>query len=130
MALLAAMGADPVQGMVAADVGQGLRDGSLDGVEMAPTFIRDNNYQLDAPYLTSFALIPKFEALAASAQAWDRLSTEERDAVSRAAAATVSRDRLHARSRRPGGPRRAVPDRSRRRATDGRGTGWLAGGRT
>ena len=36
----AAMGADPVQGLVAADVGQGLRDGSLDGVEMAPTFIR------------------------------------------------------------------------------------------
>jgi TRAP-type C4-dicarboxylate transport system substrate-binding protein len=91
MALLTAMGADPVQGMLAADVGQGLRDGSLDGVELAPTFIRDNNYQLVAPFLTSFALIPKFDALAASAQAWDRLSTEERDALSRAASATVSR---------------------------------------
>ena len=66
MALLTAMGADPVQGMVSVDVGLGLRDGSLDGVELAPTFIRANNFQLTAPYLTSFALIPKFEVLAAS----------------------------------------------------------------
>ena len=91
MALLTAMGADPVQGMIAADVGEGLRGGSLDGVELAPTFIRDNNYQLEAPFLTTFALIPKFEVLATSAQGWDRLSTEERGVVSRAAAATVSR---------------------------------------
>ena len=90
MALLTAMGADPVQGMVSVDVGLGLRDGSLDGVELAPTFIRANNFQLTAPYLTSFALIPKFEVLAASARGWDRLSGDDRELVSRVARATVS----------------------------------------
>ena len=129
MALLTAMGADPVQGMLAADVRQGLRDGSLDGVEMAPTFIRPNNFQLEAPYLTSFALLPKFEVLAASAEAWGGLSTEDRVAVSGAAAATVERIASTLELRRPGGPGRPLPDRPRRGATHDRGAGRLAGSR-
>jgi TRAP-type C4-dicarboxylate transport system substrate-binding protein len=89
MALLAALGADPVQGMTAADVRTSLRAGTLAGVEMAPVYLGQNGYNLLAPYLSSFALIPKFEVLAASWHAWRGLSPRDREAVSSAAARTV-----------------------------------------
>ena len=38
-ALLSALGARPVQGMLAAEVREGLKDGALDGVEMAPIYL-------------------------------------------------------------------------------------------
>lgn len=88
-ALLSALGADPVQGMTAAEVREALRTGTLDGAEMAPVYLGGNGYNLSAPYLSSFALIPKFEVLAASSEAWERLSVRDRDAVSSAAAETV-----------------------------------------
>ncbi len=89
MALLAAIGADPVQGMTAAEVREALQAGRLDGVEMAPVYVGPNGYNLSAPYLSSFALIPKFEVLAASTEIWTRLAVRDRDAVSKAAAETV-----------------------------------------
>lgn len=89
MALLSRLGADPVQGVSAADVRAALQVGTLDGVEIAPVYLSQNGYNLSAPYLTSFALIPKFEVLAASSAAWKKLSSDEQDAVSSAAAQTV-----------------------------------------
>ncbi len=90
MALVAALGADPVQGMTAADVRAALHDGALDGAETAPVYLSQNGYNLSAPYLSSFALIPKFEVLAASSRAWQKLSVGDREAISSAAAETVA----------------------------------------
>ena len=89
MALLSALDADPVQGLLALDVRQDLTAGTLDGVEMAPTYLGRNGYNLDAPYLTSFALIPKFEVLAASSSAWGDLSDDDRQALADAGDETV-----------------------------------------
>ena len=90
MALLATLGAEPVEGMTAAEVRQALQNGTLDGTEMAPVYLGQNGYDLSAPYLSAFALIPKFEVVAASTAAWRRLSTRDREALSSAATETVA----------------------------------------
>jgi len=89
-ALLSALGARPVQGMLAAGVRDALKAGTLDGVEMAPIYLGQNGYDLAAPYLTSFALIPKFEVLAASSHSWHDLSEDDRSVLVDAGAETVA----------------------------------------
>ena len=38
-----------------------LEAADLDAVETSPLYIGENSYNVRAPYLTAFALIPKFE---------------------------------------------------------------------
>lgn len=89
-ALISALGGDPVQGVTAGDARQALHGDALDGIETAPIYITQNAYNVDAPYLTSFALIPKFEIIAAKTSAWARLSASNRQAIHAASAETLS----------------------------------------
>jgi hypothetical protein len=75
--------------MTASQAHEALEGDGLDGVETAPIFISQNSYNVRAPYLTSFALIPKFEIIAASKSAWAKLSAPDRSTVKTAAAQTV-----------------------------------------
>jgi hypothetical protein len=56
-----------------------------------------NSYNAEAPYLTSYALFPKFETLVASRRAWLALTTAQRAAVRQAIADTLA----HARAALP-----------------------------
>jgi TRAP-type C4-dicarboxylate transport system substrate-binding protein len=88
--LLFALGVHPLAAMTAAQAHEALEGDGLDGVETAPVFIGDNSYYVRAPYLTSFALIPKFEIIAASTSAWAKLSAPDRSTLETAAAQTVA----------------------------------------
>jgi C4-dicarboxylate-binding protein DctP len=96
-ALMTAIGSRPVQGLTAGQVGGLLRSGSLTGVEGGPYYIVANSYNAEAPYLTSYALFPKFETLAATRRAWLALTTAQRAAVRQAIADTLA----HARAALP-----------------------------
>ncbi len=87
--LVSALGAHPVLGMNAGEARRALQGQALDGIESAPIYIAQNNYTADAPYLTSFAVIPKFEVIAAGKSAWAKLSAPDRQAIDAAAAQTV-----------------------------------------
>lgn len=87
--LIEALGARPEQGMAANAAHQALESDALDAVETSPRYIAENSYNVGAPYLTSFALFPKFEILAAAKGAWVRLSGANRKIVQAAAAATL-----------------------------------------
>lgn len=87
--LIEALGARAVQGMSANAAHQALEGDDLDAVETSPRYIAENAYNVRAPYLTSFALFPKFEVLAAAKSAWARLSGADRKIVEAAAAATL-----------------------------------------
>jgi TRAP-type C4-dicarboxylate transport system substrate-binding protein len=89
-AMIKAIGARPVQGLSAGQVGGMLRSGALTGVENAPEYILTNSYNAEAPYLTSYALIPKFETLVATRRAWQALTAAQRAAVRQAIAATLA----------------------------------------
>ena len=54
-----------------------LRAGLVTAVETSPFYIAENAYQNAAPYLTSYAVFPKFETLVASKKAWAALSPSE-----------------------------------------------------
>jgi TRAP-type C4-dicarboxylate transport system substrate-binding protein len=88
--LVSAWSAIPVQGYLAAKTKQELAAGRLDAVESSPAYIVPNAYFSSAPYLTSFGLFPKFEALVANQQAWARLSDADQAALESAAAQTVT----------------------------------------
>jgi TRAP-type C4-dicarboxylate transport system substrate-binding protein len=88
--LISALRGQPVQGMTAGQAHEALEGEGLDGVETAPVYIGENSYNVRAPYLTSFALIPKFEIIAASKTAWAKLATPDRQALQAAAAQTVA----------------------------------------
>lgn len=92
-ALMKAIGSRPVQGMTAGQVKGLLKPGSLAGVELGPAYILSNSYNAEAPYLTSYALIPKFETLVATRRAWQALSTAQRAAVRLAIADTLAHAR-------------------------------------
>jgi TRAP-type C4-dicarboxylate transport system substrate-binding protein len=92
-ALMTAIGSRPVQGMTAGQVKGLLKPGSLTGVELGPAYILNNSYNAEAPYLTSYALIPKFETLVATRRAWQALSTGQRAAVRLAIADTLDHAR-------------------------------------
>jgi hypothetical protein len=57
-------------------------------VESSPFYIAENAYQTAAPYLTSYAVFPKFETLVASKKAWATLSPSEQAAIRQAVADT------------------------------------------
>jgi C4-dicarboxylate-binding protein DctP len=97
-ALMTAIGAHPVQRLTATQVGALLRSGSLAGVEGGPSYIVANSYNAEAPYLTSYALFPKFETMVATRRAWLALTAAQRAAVRRAIADTLA----HARTALPG----------------------------
>jgi C4-dicarboxylate-binding protein DctP len=97
-ALMTAIGARPVQGLTANQVGGLLRSGSLTGVENGPHYMLANSYNAEAPYLTSYAFLPKFETLVATRRAWLALTAAQRTAVRQAIAATLA----HARAALPG----------------------------
>jgi C4-dicarboxylate-binding protein DctP len=88
-ALMKAVGSRPVQGLSASPVGGLLRSGSLTGVELGPAYILSNSYNAEAPYLTSYAFIPKFETLVATRRAWLALTAAQRAAVRQAIADTL-----------------------------------------
>ena len=88
-ALVAALGGSPVQGEPAFQVRGLLRSGSVTGVETSPQYIRSNSYNADASYLTSYAVLPKFETIVATRAAWQALTAPQRAAVQRAATDTL-----------------------------------------
>lgn len=88
-ALMETLGSRPVQGLASGQVGRRLRSGSLTGVELGPAYILSNSYNAEAPYLTSYALLPKFETLVATRRAWQALTTAQRAAVRQAIADTL-----------------------------------------
>jgi C4-dicarboxylate-binding protein DctP len=92
-ALMTAIGSRPVQGMTAGQVKGLLKPGSLTGVELGPAYILSNSYNAEAPYLTSYALIPKFETLVATRPVWQALSTAQRAAIRLAIADTLAHAR-------------------------------------
>ena len=89
-ALLHAIGARPVEGLTAEQTQNGLEAGSIDGVETSPSYILNNSYNADASYLTSWALIPKFETIAATTKAWAVLTPGQRTAMTTASADTLT----------------------------------------
>src|SRR4051794_12488829 len=90
-AMIAALGADAVQGLTARQTKGRLLTRELDGVETGPTPATQNTYNDPAPYLTSFSLIPKFEVLAANKAFWRKLPRGDQRLVQAAVIATVSR---------------------------------------
>jgi TRAP-type C4-dicarboxylate transport system substrate-binding protein len=84
----AALGAKPVQRLDAGEVGAALADERLDAAETSPKPVLDNSYGVLAPYLTSYAVFPKFQSLVLSARAWAKLSDDQRS-ILRAAARDV-----------------------------------------
>jgi TRAP-type C4-dicarboxylate transport system substrate-binding protein len=92
-ALVTATGAHPVQGMTSNTVTHLLSSGSLGGVETSPLYVLNNDYNVPAPYLTSYAVFPKFQAIVASRRAWLALTASQRTAIRRAAADTLTRAR-------------------------------------
>ena len=87
-ALVTALGARPVQGLPSNQVNSPLRAGLVTAVETSPFFIAENAYQNAAPYLTSYAVFPKFETLVASKKAWAALPPAAQAAMRHAAADT------------------------------------------
>jgi TRAP-type C4-dicarboxylate transport system substrate-binding protein len=83
-ALVTALGARPVQGLLSNMVNKPLRTGSLAGVETSPFYITENGYETNAFYLTSYAVFAKFETLVASTKAWAGLSPADQTAMRRA----------------------------------------------
>jgi TRAP-type C4-dicarboxylate transport system substrate-binding protein len=89
-ALIRAIGARPIQGMVSTMTARMLKAGSLVGVETSPRNILSNFYNEDASYLTAYGIFPKFDTIAASASAWRNLTGAEQAAMRQAAADTLA----------------------------------------
>ena len=74
-ALVTALGARPVQGLASNQVNaRSCGRDQVTAVETSPFYIAENAYQNVAPYLTSYAVFPKFETLVASTKAWAALT--------------------------------------------------------
>jgi TRAP-type transport system periplasmic protein len=89
-ALVRAIGADPVQGVLSTQVGGMLTSGSLAGVETSPMYILSNAYNVEASYLTAYGMFPKFQTIVASAAAWRKLTAAQQAAMRQAAADTLA----------------------------------------
>ena len=87
-ALVTALGARPVQKVASNKVNSRLRTGSVTAVETSPFSAAENGYQTAAPYLTSYAVFPKFQTLVASTHAWAALSPADQAAIRHAVADT------------------------------------------
>jgi TRAP-type C4-dicarboxylate transport system substrate-binding protein len=89
--LISAWSGIPVQGYQAEQTKADLAAGGLGAVESSPSYAVTNAYFGPAPYLSSFGLFPKLEALVANPQVWDRLTADDRAALESAAAQTLAR---------------------------------------
>src|SRR5262249_11667753 len=87
-ALITALGARPVQGLASNQVNSRLHAGTVTGVETSPFSIAENAYQNSAPYLTSYAVFPKFQTLVASKKAWAALGPADPAGIRQAVADT------------------------------------------
>jgi Bacterial extracellular solute-binding protein, family 7 len=87
-ALITALGARPVQDIASNAVNSRLHARTVTGVETSPFSIAENAYQNSAPYLTSYAVFPKFETLVASKKAWAALTPADQAAMKQAVADT------------------------------------------
>jgi TRAP-type C4-dicarboxylate transport system substrate-binding protein len=92
-ALVTAIGARAVQRESARQVSGMLRSGSVAGLETSPEYILANSYNADASYLTSYAVIPKFETIVATQAVWRALTAAQQAAMRRAAADTLAHAR-------------------------------------
>jgi TRAP-type C4-dicarboxylate transport system substrate-binding protein len=92
-ALVRAIGARPVQGVSSAQVSDLLIHGQIAGMETSPTYILDDSYNAEAPYLTSWAMFGKFETIVASKSAWQALTAAQQTAIEQAAADTLAHAR-------------------------------------
>jgi TRAP-type C4-dicarboxylate transport system substrate-binding protein len=91
-ALISAMGAHPVQGLSSGDTGAALQ-GEIDGAETQPWAIEGNSYNVEAPYLTTYGLFPKFETIIATKSAWAALTQADQTAFRQAVADTLVNSR-------------------------------------
>jgi TRAP-type transport system periplasmic protein len=89
-ALIGAIGADPVQGVLSTQVGGMLRSGSVTGAETSPMYILSNSYNIEASYLTAYGIFPKFQTIIASTPAWRKLTAAQQAAMRQAAADTLA----------------------------------------
>lgn len=89
-ALVRAIGARPVQGVLSTQVGGMLTSGSVTGVETSPMYILSNSYNHQASYLTAYGMFPRFETIVASASAWRKLTAAQQAAMRQAAADTLA----------------------------------------
>ena len=88
---LRALGAVPVTGYDASQVGPGLASGRLDGAESSAGSILDNSYQSVAKHLpANVVLFPKTTTIAVSRRAFERLTSVQQRALREAAAATLA----------------------------------------
>jgi TRAP-type C4-dicarboxylate transport system substrate-binding protein len=87
-ALVTALGARPVLGLASNKVSSPLHTGSVTAVESSPAYIAANAYQNRAPYLTSYAVFPKFQTLVASKRAWSALPLADQALIRQAAVDT------------------------------------------
>jgi TRAP-type C4-dicarboxylate transport system substrate-binding protein len=87
-ALVTTLGARPVQRLASNQVNGELRTGRVTAVETSPFYLAENAYQNEAPYLTSYAVFPKFQTLVASKKAWAALPPAVQAAMRQAAADT------------------------------------------
>ena len=62
-------------------------------METSPEYILANSYNADASYLTSYAVIPKFETIVATQAAWRALTAAQQAAIRQAAADTLAHAR-------------------------------------
>ena len=89
-ALVRAIGARPVQGVLSTQVGSMLRSGSVAGVETSPMYILTNSYNMDASYLTRYGMFPKFQTVVATKSAWQKLTVAQQTTMRQAAADTLA----------------------------------------
>lgn len=87
--LVTALGGVPVQGLSSSETGQRLASGEIDAVESSPEYVAASRYQVAAPYVTAFAVLPKIQTIAASERWWNSLTTSQQAAVRAAVADTV-----------------------------------------
>jgi hypothetical protein len=88
-ALVSALGARPVQNVTAGGVQSSLQSGSIGAVETSATPIVSNSYNAVASYLTSYAVMPKFETIVATQSAWASLTVAQQAAIRDAAINTL-----------------------------------------
>lgn len=78
-----------MEGIASSQVYELIRRGRLDAAETSPSLALSNAYYTVAPYLSSYAIFPKFESIVISRRTWNKLSGSQRAAVTAAAADTV-----------------------------------------
>jgi Bacterial extracellular solute-binding protein, family 7 len=89
-ALFAALHARPVQGVSAGQLSGLLGARSIEAVETSALPIVSNSYNAEAPYLSSYAVAPKFETIVATRAAWAALTASQQAAIRLAAKDTVA----------------------------------------